>query len=143
MLLNFNTNFGKVAENGGVVVCRLYISTCARSGRGEHSFKRRPTREPSWRKRSWAGWMECLEALLSEILGPRASFPTSLPHLQGNHFSVFPPQCLSMGFSRQEYWSGLPVSSPGDLPDPGMEPGSSTLQADSLPSKPPGKPHQA
>ena len=44
---------------------------------------------------------------------------------------------LSMGFSRQEYWSGLPVSSPGDLPDPGMEPGSSTLQADSLPSEPP------
>ena len=44
---------------------------------------------------------------------------------------------LSMGFSRQEYWSGLPVSSPGDLPDPGIEPGSSTLQADSLPSEPP------
>lgn len=86
MLLNFNTNFGKVAENGGVVLSRLHVSTCARSGRGEHSFKRRPTREPSWRKRSWAGWMECLEALLSKILGPRASFPTSLPHLQGNHF---------------------------------------------------------
>ena len=43
---------------------------------------------------------------------------------------------LSMGFSSQEYWSELPVSSPGDLPDPGIEPGSSTLQADSLPSEP-------
>ena len=44
----------------------------------------------------------------------------------------------SMGFSRQEYWSGLPLPSPGDLPDPGIEPGSPTLQADALPSKPPG-----
>jgi len=43
-----------------------------------------------------------------------------------------------MGFSRQEYWSG-PFSSPGDLPDAGIEPGSPTLQADSLPSEPPGK----
>ena len=45
----------------------------------------------------------------------------------------------SMGFSRQEYWSGLPFSSPGDLPDPEIEPGSPTLQADALPSEPPGK----
>ena len=37
----------------------------------------------------------------------------------------------SMGFSRREYWSGLPFPSPGDLPDPGMEPGSPALQADS------------
>ena len=47
---------------------------------------------------------------------------------------------LSMGFSRQEYWSGLPFPSPGDLPVPGIEPGSPTLQASSLPSEPPGKP---
>ena len=46
----------------------------------------------------------------------------------------------SMGFSRQEYWSGLPSPSPGDLPDPGIEPGSPTLEADALTSKPPGKP---
>ena len=39
---------------------------------------------------------------------------------------------LSMGFSRQEYWSGLPFPSPGDLPDPAIEPQSPTLQADSL-----------
>ena len=45
-----------------------------------------------------------------------------------------------MGFSRQEYWSGLPFPSPGDQPTPGMEPGSPALQADSLPSEPPGKP---
>ena len=46
----------------------------------------------------------------------------------------------SMGFSRQEYWSGLPFPSPGDLPDPGIEPGSPTFQADALTSEPPGKP---
>ena len=45
----------------------------------------------------------------------------------------------SMGFSRQEYWSGLPFPSPGDLPDPGIEPRSPSLQADALPSESPGK----
>ena len=47
---------------------------------------------------------------------------------------------LSMGFSRQEYWSGLPVPSPGDLPNPGIEPESPAFQADALTSEPPGKP---
>ena len=46
----------------------------------------------------------------------------------------------SMGFSRQEYWSELPFPSPGDLPELGIKPGSPSLQADSLPSEPPGKP---
>ena len=46
---------------------------------------------------------------------------------------------LSMGFSRQEYWSGLPFLSPGDLPDPGIEPRSPTLQADALPTELCGK----
>ena len=45
-----------------------------------------------------------------------------------------------MGFPRQEYWSGLPFPSPGDLPDPGIKPGSPALQADSLPCEPLGKP---
>ena len=44
-----------------------------------------------------------------------------------------------MGFSRQEYWSGSPFPSPWDLPNPGIEHGSPALQADSLPSEPPGK----
>ena len=46
---------------------------------------------------------------------------------------------LSMGFSRQEYWSGLPFPSPGDPPDPGIEPRSPALKADALLSEPPGK----
>ena len=45
---------------------------------------------------------------------------------------------LSMEFSGQEYWSGLPFPSPGDLPNPGVEPGSPTLQPDTLPPEPPG-----
>ena len=47
----------------------------------------------------------------------------------------------SMGFSRQEYWSGLLFSAPGDLPDPGIKPGSPAFQTDTLLSEPPGK-HQ-
>ena len=47
-----------------------------------------------------------------------------------------------MGFYRQEYRSGLPFPSPGDLPDPGIKPGSPTLQADALPYELPGKPYR-
>ena len=47
---------------------------------------------------------------------------------------------LSIGFSRQEHWSGLPFPSPGDLPDPGIKPRSPALQAYSLLTEPPGKP---
>ena len=46
---------------------------------------------------------------------------------------------LSMGFSRQEYWSGLPFPFPGDLPDPVIKPGSPALELDSLLSEPSGK----
>ena len=47
----------------------------------------------------------------------------------------------SMGFSRQEYWSGVPFPSPGDLPNPGIKPGSPKFQANALTSEPPGKPN--
>ena len=47
---------------------------------------------------------------------------------------------LSMGFSRQEYWSRVPFPPPGDHPNSGIKPGSPALQVDSLPSEPPGKP---
>ena len=52
----------------------------------------------------------------------------------------YPMVPLSMGFSRQEHWSGLPCPSPGDLPDPGIKPRFPALQADSLLSELPGKP---
>ena len=47
---------------------------------------------------------------------------------------------LSLEFSRQEHWSGLPLPPPGDLPDPGIEPASPVSPADSLPAEPSGKP---
>ena len=49
---------------------------------------------------------------------------------------------LSMGFSRQKYWSGLPFPSPGNLPNTGVKPGSPALRADSLPFEPSGKPRK-
>ena len=57
-----------------------------------------------------------------------------------NPWTVAHQAPLSMGFSRQEYWSGLPFPSPGDLPDPGIKPRSPALQEDALTSEPPGKP---
>ena len=67
--------------------------------------------------------------------------------LSGVQFLVNPwavaRQALSMEFSRQEYWNGLPFPSPGVLPDPGIELRSPALQADSLLSEPPGKPNIA
>ena len=57
----------------------------------------------------------------------------SCVQLFGTLWTVAHQASLSMGFSRQEYWSGLPCPPPGDLPDPGIEPVSLALQADSLP----------
>ena len=54
------------------------------------------------------------------------------PHGLAHHFS------MSMDFPRQEYWRGLAFPSPGDLPNPELEPRSPALQADSLPTEPPG-----
>ena len=53
--------------------------------------------------------------------------------------SLRPHGIQSMEFSRQEHWSGQPFPSPGDLPNPGIKPRSPALQADSLPTEPPGK----
>ena len=70
--------------------------------------------------------------LLSEVLGEILLFATP--------WTISYQASLSMEFSRQEYWSGLPFPSPGDLPDTRIEPGSPALQADALPSESPGKP---
>ena len=72
------------------------------------------------------------------------TIPCMLSHCHVQLFEI--PRTLahqapqSMGFSRQEYWNELPFSSPGDLPNPGIEPRSRTLQVDSLPAEPQGKP---
>ena len=77
----------------------------------------------SWKKEAWVK-VESTRSGISDSVTPG---------------TVAPPTPLSMGFSRQEYWSGEPFPSPGDLPNPGMEPRSPTLQVDSLPTEPPGK----
>ena len=66
--------------------------------------------------------------------------PLSRVRLFATPWTVAYQAPLSMGFSRQEYWSGVPFPSPGDLPDPGIKPGSPAFQADALISEPPGKP---
>ena len=62
-------------------------------------------------------------------------------HLFVTPWTVAYQDLRSMGFSRQEYWSGLPFPFPGDLPNPEIEPGSPALQTDPLPSKPLGNPY--
>ena len=71
----------------------------------------------------------------SESVGRSVASVSAIPQ------TVFHQAPLFMEFPRQEYWSALPFPSPGDLPDPGIEPRSPALHADSLPSEPSGKPH--
>ena len=92
------------------------------------------TRQPgTWDRRKWVGGMEGKRKVkvLVTHLCPTLCDPTP--------WTVAQQAPLSVEFSRQEYRSGLPFLSPGDLPDPEIEPGSVALQADSLPSEPPGK----
>ena len=77
-----------------------------------------------------------INSLLCEVL---ISQSLCLVRLFATPWTVVQQVPLSMGFSRQEYWSGLPFPSLGDLPDPGIEPRSPALQADSFSSEPSGK----
>ena len=79
-----------------------------------------------------------LEGLVSLHGGGGGLAAKSCPTL-ATPWTVAPQIPLSMGFSRQVYWSGLPFPSPGDLSNPGIEPGSPALQADSLPTELGGK----
>ena len=68
------------------------------------------------------------------------AYPLSCVWLCGTPWTVAHQASLSMGFSRQEYWSGLSFPSPGDLPNPGIKPRSPALHVDPLQSEPSGKP---
>ena len=83
---------------------------------------------------AWLCWCSINSANSSEVLVAQ-SCPTLCDPM-----ACSPQTALSMAFSRQENWSGLPCPPPGDLPDPGIQPGSPALQADSLPSESPRKP---
>ena len=91
-------------------------------------------------------WKEWDIAICSNMDGPRENIMLSevshmkvkvksLSHVQlfVTPWTVAYQASLSMGFSRQEYWSGVPLPSPGDLPSPGIKPGSPAFQADALP----------
>ena len=80
-------------------------------------------------------WPPLWSLLLCVFMSSSVMFDSATPR------TVARQAPLSMGFPRQEYWSGLPFPPPGDLPDPGVKPGSPALEANSLPSEPPGKPN--
>ena len=80
----------------------------------------------------WGSFATCLCVLKVKLLSRVQLFATP--------WTVAYQASPSMGFSRQEYWHGLSFPSPGDLPDPEIEPGSPALQADALPSETAGKP---
>ena len=86
-------------------------------------------------KRLWISWLQSPSAVILET--PKISHCLQMTWLFAIPWTIVYQASLSMGFSRQEYWSGLPFPSPGDLPNPGIEPGSPTLQADSLLPEPP------
>ena len=82
-------------------------------------------------------WLHCAACGVF-VLRPYALSRFSHVQLFATPWTVAHQAPLSMGFSRQEHWSGLPFPLPGDLP--GIKPASPTLQADSLPTEPPGRP---
>ena len=105
-----------------------YLCVCRSTFTGEpSSFPAAPATASSW----GGGFSEETRPCLTHPR-PKGSFSGS--------WTVACLAPLSMGFSKQAYWSGLPCPSPGDLPDPGIRPGSVALQANSLPSELPGKP---
>ena len=77
---------------------------------------------------------------ITELLCCTTETIFSQNRLFGTPWTVAHLTPLSMKFSGQEYWSGLPFPSPGDIPDPGIKPRSPAMQAASLLSEPPGKP---
>ena len=85
-------------------------------------------------------WFDLLAPLVSLCVCP---WPLSCSWLFATPWTLAYRAPLSIGFSRQEYWSGLPFPSPGDLPDPGIQPGLLHCQMDSLSLAPPGKPSLA
>ena len=112
---------GTVSSSGH---CVPVTASCTRGG----SFLSRPSHKPLHMTFYFQLVLICLVA---------KSYPTLLQQTPQTLTLQAP---LSMGFSRLEYWSGLPFPPPGYLPNPGIKPGSPALQADPLLPEPPGKP---
>ena len=101
---------------------------------GEHQLP-----EPDQALSLWSGSTDS-KTLDYQRTDPQFSSVQSLSHVQffATPWTAAYQAPLCMGFSRQEYWSGLPFPSPGDLPDPRIKPGSPALQTGALPSEPSG-----
>ena len=96
---------------------------------------------PPWQAVSWiAGRFFTVEPPAKPIVKVKVLFTQSCLTFC-DPMDCSPPGFSAMGFSSQEYWNGLPFPSPGVRPNPGIKPGSPALQADSLPTELPGKPH--
>ena len=87
-------------------------------------------------------WKKSQLSEVTKIIHEQKCWSLSCVQLLVTQWTAARQAPLSMGFPRQEYWSGLPFPSPGDPPDPGIEPRSLALQMSSLPSEPPRKSYE-
>ena len=135
--------FPTQGSNPGLPHCRqiLYQLSHKRSPRILEWVPYPFSRGSSCPRNHW-GLLHCMQILYQLSYQGVSEWEKSLSHVQlfATPWTVTHQAPPSMGFSRQEYWSGLPFPSPGDLPNPGIEPRSPALQADTLTSEPPGKP---
>ena len=93
-----------------------------------------------WKTQQWSqDWKRSIFILIPKKVKVKS---LSCVRLLVTPWTVGYQASASMGFSRQKYWSGLPFPSPGDLPNPGIEPRSPALEADALTSEPPGNPKE-
>ena len=123
-------------RGNGLHVCPLekkYLEMCCRSKIKKAKFGKGPSLYKS------AGNEHGSKLHVEARLKKKKKKSLSRVRLFATPWTVARQVPLSMGFSRQEYWSRLPFPSPEDLPEPGIEPGSLALQADALLSEPPGK----
>ena len=121
-----------LAARGTLISYNIYISRLCQMS-------------PGVQNHPWLWWKSILFLILLKILLGQLVYNWKVKSLGCVQLLAIPwtvdyQAPPPMGFSRQEYWSGLPFPSPGDLPNPGIEPRCPTLEADALTSEPPGKP---
>ena len=136
-------NADQAAKTSAAAACFCMLMPCARRWPARQTG---PPVSPQGLEQGSRGAPARAGACPARLI-PRGIVPGSVSHSVGGvrlcatPWTVACQAPLFMGLPRQEYWRGLPFPSPGDLPDPGIKPGSPALQAVSLPSEPSGKPN--